>query len=103
MSDQSSSYSILHALLVLHAAGSALPLLTWSMPMRGSCLINDTTACEPQTLRLDGRAAQNLIDEHLTIISSLGNRLQQLALIGLQHVSDDSLIAALGQLPMLQV
>ena len=71
--------------------------------MCGSCLVSDTSTCELQTLRLDGRAAQNLTGEHLTIISSLGNRLQQLALIGLQHVSDDSLIAALGQLPRLQV
>ena len=54
-----------------------------------------------QALRLDGCAA--LTNRSMVGIASMGGRLRQLALLGLQHVSDGSLMAALAQLPMLQV
>lgn len=56
-----------------------------------------------QTLRLDAFAAGKLRSNSLVGIAVMGSRLQQLALIGLQQVSDDGLVACLAQLPMLQV
>jgi hypothetical protein len=56
-----------------------------------------------QALRLDVGAGLGLTNRSLMGIASMGGRLQQLALLGLQHVSDGSLTAALAQLPMLQV
>jgi hypothetical protein len=56
-----------------------------------------------QALRLDDCAARGLTNCSLVSIASMGDRLRQLALVGLQRVSDEGLMAALTQLPMLQV
>lgn len=56
-----------------------------------------------QALRLDDCAARGLTSCSLVSIASMGDRLRQLALVGLQRVSDEGLMAALTQLPMLQV
>jgi hypothetical protein len=44
-----------------------------------------------------------MTNSSLVGIAGMGDRLRQLALIGLWHVSDASLMAALAQLPLLQV
>ena len=56
-----------------------------------------------QTLRLDDYAAKGLTSTGLVGIAGMGYSLRQLALHRLQHVSDDSLMTTLAQLPMLQV
>jgi hypothetical protein len=56
-----------------------------------------------QALRLDMLATWDLGNSSLVGIASMGDRLRQLALLGLQWVSDESLIAALAQLRKLQV
>jgi hypothetical protein len=56
-----------------------------------------------QALRLAGNAGSGLIDNSMVIFASMGSRLRQLALLGLQRVNHDYLVAALAQMPMLQV
>jgi hypothetical protein len=56
-----------------------------------------------QALRLDAYAARSLANSSLIGISSMCHSLRQLALVGLLHVSDASVMATLQQLPMLQV
>ena len=59
--------------------------------------------CHAQALRLDDFAAAGMVNNSLAGVAGMGGRLRQLALLGLQHVSDASLMAALAQLPLLQV
>lgn len=54
-------------------------------------------------MRVGRGAAWALTASNLVGIASMGDRLRQRALIGLRHVSDDDLVAALAQLPLLQV
>ena len=56
-----------------------------------------------QALRLEYSAALGLADSTMFGIAGIGHSLRQLALIGLLHVSDASVKAALEQMPMLQV
>lgn len=56
-----------------------------------------------QSLRLDSKAARGLIPSSLVGIAGMGHSLRQLTVHGLQHVSDNSLMTTLAQLPMLQV
>ena len=56
-----------------------------------------------QALRLDEYAAWTLANGSLLGIASMGDRLRQLALLGLARVTDENLLAALAQLPLLQV
>ena len=56
-----------------------------------------------QALRLDGCAADGMVTNSLAGLAGMGGQLRQLAILGLQHVSDASLMAALVQLPRLQV
>lgn len=56
-----------------------------------------------QALRLESVASWNLGNSSLVAIASMCDRLRQLALIELEIVSDDSVMAALSQLSMLQV
>ena len=44
-----------------------------------------------------------MVDSSLAAVAGMGGRLRQLALVGLQHVSDSCLMAALEQLILLQV
>jgi hypothetical protein len=55
-----------------------------------------------QALHLDIAAAYGMVNSSLAGIAGLGGRLRQLAILGLQYVSDGCLIAALEQLPLLQ-
>jgi hypothetical protein len=59
--------------------------------------------CVAQALRLDGSAAAGMVNSSLAGVAGMGGQLRQLAFIGLQHISDGSLMAALEQLPLLQV
>jgi hypothetical protein len=56
-----------------------------------------------QALRVGGCAARGLIPSGMVGIAAMSRSLRQLALHGLQHVADQCLMAALVQLPMLQV
>lgn len=56
-----------------------------------------------QALRLGSCSARRLIPSGLVGIVVMGKSLRQLALQGVQHVLDASLVTALAQLPMLQV
>lgn len=44
-----------------------------------------------------------MVNSSLAGVAGMGGRLRQLAILGLQHVSDSCLMAALEQLPLLQV
>lgn len=55
-----------------------------------------------QALRIDACAAPRLRNGGLISISSMGQRLRQLALLGLRVVSDGNVMTTLEQLPMLQ-
>jgi hypothetical protein len=55
-----------------------------------------------QVLQLDAYAAIDMTSSSLIGIASMGSSLQRLALIGVE-VSNTKLVAALTQLPMLQV
>jgi hypothetical protein len=63
----------------------------------------NTARSASQALRLDESAASRLTDSSMAVIASMGNRMRQLALLGLQYVSDSCLSASLSQLTMLQV
>ena len=56
-----------------------------------------------QALRLDGFAAAGMVNSSLAGVASMGRQLRQMAILGLQHISDGCLMAALAQLPLLQV
>lgn len=44
-----------------------------------------------------------MVNSSLAGVAGMGRRLRQLAILGLQHISDSCLMAALEQLPLLQV